>query len=97
MTTLDFGFIDLNNDNNVEILVLRTGNNYQEWYIQILSLDNGDYIDSTDDFIDVKLGEGQTFYWMYIEILIMMELSNWLVNGILKSNGSILFIINGVC
>lgn len=66
LTTLDFGFIDLNNDNKAEILILRTGNNYQEWHIQILSLVNGDYIDSTDDFIDINRGEGQPFYWMFI-------------------------------
>ena len=66
LSTLDFGFIDLNNDNNIEILVLRTGNNYQDWHIQVLSNTNGQYVDSTSDFIDVNFGNGQPFYWMFI-------------------------------
>lgn len=62
---LDIGIIDLNADNLNEILLLRT-NNYQGWHIQVLSLSNGEYIDQTEEFIELNFGEGQPFYWMFI-------------------------------
>jgi len=65
-----FKFIDLNNDGNTEILVTRTGddmnqeyglpwdqtNSYKGWSIQIVENIGGEYIDSTDKFIDNYYG-----------------------------------------
>lgn len=51
-TTLDVGFYDIDNDSVKEIFILRAGNNYQGWHIQILKQSNNEFLDVTSKFID---------------------------------------------
>jgi len=65
-----FKFIDLNNDGEVEIIITRTGddmneerglswdqtNFYKGWSIQVVENIGGEYVDSTDKFIDNYYG-----------------------------------------
>ena len=59
LTNLDFGFLDLDDDNIVEIIVFRTGNNYQGWHIQILKNNGDSFIDVSDSFIDQNFSEDE--------------------------------------
>lgn len=66
----NFEFIDIDNDSTVEILLTRTGDNitsnsnfYKGWSIQILKLVDGQYLDYTEQFIDVNYGSGQWIVW----------------------------------
>ena len=66
----NFEFYDLNNDGNVEIILTRTGdglgeepnlpwnerNFYKNWSVQVLELNGNQYLDKTNEFIDVYYG-----------------------------------------
>ena len=66
----NFEFYDLDNDGNVEIILTRTGdglgeepnlpwnerNFYKNWSVQVLELSGNQYLDKTNDFIDVYYG-----------------------------------------
>ena len=69
----NFEFYDLNNDGKVEIILTRTGdglgeepnlpwnerNFYKNWSVQVLELIGEEYIDKTNEFIDIFSGTGQ--------------------------------------
>ena len=71
----DFEFFDISGNGNYEIIIARTGDNtinntnfYKDWSIQILELENGSYIDSTEKFIDIYQGSGNWIDWIKISI-----------------------------
>ena len=57
----DFKFLDIDNDQSIEVLLVRTGDNtvsqsnfYQGWSIQILKRINQSYVDYTSQLMDVN-------------------------------------------
>ena len=69
----DIDFYDINNDGDIEIILNRTGDPengagfYTGWKVQILELTNGEYVDSTDKFMDVSFGSsGNWMTWLHI-------------------------------
>jgi hypothetical protein len=70
---VDIDFYDINNDGDIEIILNRTGDPengagfYTGWKVQILELTNGEYVDSTDKFMDVSYGSsGNWMNWLHI-------------------------------
>jgi hypothetical protein len=65
--TLDIGFYDINGDGQDEIFLYRTSGAYSNYYIQVLTLVNGSYVDRTSEFIDGNFVENKYPHaWMYI-------------------------------
>ena len=69
----DFEFYDISGNGEYEIVISRTGDNsidntnfYRNWSIQILELQGGEYIDSTDKYIDISEGDGNWITWIKI-------------------------------
>ena len=69
----DFEFYDISGNGEYEIVISRTGDNsrdntnfYKNWSIQILELQSGKYIDSTDKYIDISEGDGNWIIWVKI-------------------------------
>jgi len=69
----DFEFYDISGNGEYEIIVSRTGDNtinnsnfYRDWSVQILELQNGNYVDATETYIDVSNGEGNWIDWINV-------------------------------
>jgi len=68
----DFKFYDLDSDGLLEIILIKTGddfdsneNFYKGWSIQVLKLINGDYIDMTSQFTDYSYNSnGNWIRWV---------------------------------
>lgn len=68
LSTLDLGFFDVDNDGIVEIFILRAGNNYQGWNIQILKQNKNEFIDVTTNFIEENYSNSEyPFSRMYFD------------------------------
>ena len=70
---IDIDFLDINNDGETEIILNRTGDPkdglgfYRGWKVQILELINGEYLDSTDKYIDISQGsDSDWMYWLHL-------------------------------
>ena len=64
----DAEFIDINGNGTEEIILNRISmNNATEWYIQIIELIDGEYVDNTQNLIDIYTGTGSTWN-VYLEV-----------------------------
>ncbi|MDX8341203.1 VCBS repeat-containing protein [Draconibacterium sp. IB214405] len=71
---VDIDFYDINSDGSTEIIMNRTGDPvngngfYTGWYIQVLERINGEFVDSTEKFINDYYSESENWNtWMYID------------------------------
>lgn len=66
----DADFYDLDGNGTEEIIVNRIpGSNARAWYVQIVELLDGEYVDSTEKFIDDFYSDsGESFWNAYLEI-----------------------------
>ena len=66
---LDFDFLDLNGDGNLDIIATSTINNYQGYSVSIFINNNGNYEDKTADYLDkynFPSANGTWIKWLYL-------------------------------
>lgn len=70
---VDFQFFDINEDGDYEIIINRTGDPenglgfYAGWFIQVLELSGGEYVDATDKYISDNFQEDSHWIaWLHI-------------------------------
>ena len=66
---LDFDFLDLNNDGNLDIICTYTLDNYKGYGLAIYINNNGSYVDKTNDYIDksnFSSPTGSWIKWLYL-------------------------------